>query len=92
MAVGNIFEIPVKTTINASLNSKSILIVGKSKTGKSTLCSQAPRPIFLMTENGGEGLTGFTPVPIASWSDFKNAVNQLCSPKGRENFDTVVID
>lgn len=92
MAVGNIFNIPVKTTINRSLQSKSIMIVGKSKSGKSTICSQAPKPIFLMTENGGEALTGFTPVPIANWSDFKNAINQLCTPQGRENFDTVVID
>lgn len=92
MAVGNIFNIPVKTTINCSLQSKSIMVVGKSKSGKSTISAQTPRPVFLMTENGGEMLTGFTPVPIATWSDFKNAVTQLCSPNGRENFDTVVID
>jgi GTPase SAR1 family protein len=92
MAVGNIFNIPVKTAINCSMQSKSIMVVGKSKAGKSTLCAQAPKPIFLMTENGGEALTGFTPVPIASWSDFKNAVTQLCSAQGRQNFDTVVID
>lgn len=92
MAVGNIFNIPKKTAINCTLQSKSIMVVGKSKAGKSTLCSQAPKPVFLMTENGGEALTGFTPVPIASWSDFKNAVTQLCGKQGRENFDTVVID
>lgn len=88
----NIFDVPVKTTVNRTLQSKSIMVVGKSKSGKSTIASQAPRPIFLMTENGGEALTGFTPVPIASWSDFKGAVNQLCTPQGREKFDTVVID
>lgn len=88
----NIFQIPKKTEINCSMNSKSFMIVGKSKAGKSTLASQAPRPVFLMTENGGEALTGFTPVPIASWSDFKSAVNQLCTPQGRESFDSVVID
>lgn len=92
MAVGNIFNIPIKTTINCSLQSKSIMVVGKSKAGKSTICSQAPKPVFLMTENGGEGLVGFVPVPIASWSDFKNAVTQLCSTQARQNFDTVVID
>ena len=88
----NIFDIPVKDTINASMKSKSFMVVGKSKSGKSTLGSQAPRPIFLMTENGGEGLTGFTPVPISSWADFKQAVIQLCMPQAREKFDTVVID
>ena len=91
MAV-NIFNIPVKTTINRSMNSKSIMVVGKSKSGKSTIASQAPRPIFLMTENGGEALTGFTPVPIGSWSDFKQVVSQLCTEQARGQFDTVVID
>lgn len=88
----DIFKAEVKETINCSLSSKSIMVVGKSKSGKSTLASQAPKPIFLMTENGGEGLTGFTPIPIASWSDFKSAVTQLCSQKARERFETVVID
>lgn len=92
MAIGDIFSIPVKESINVSLQGKSFIVCGKSKSGKSTLCSQAPRPVFLMTENGGEGLVGFTPVPISSWSDFRDAVNQLCLPQGREHFDTVVID
>lgn len=88
----NIFNIPVKDTINASMKSKSFMVVGKSKSGKSTLGSEAPRPVFLMTENGTEGLTGMVPVPIGSWSDFKMAVQQLCTPQGRGQFDTVVID
>lgn len=88
----NIFQIPVKQTVNRSLQSKSIMVVGKSKSGKSTIASQARRPVFLMTENGGEALVGFTPVPIGSWADFKQAVAQLCTPQGRESFDTVVID
>lgn len=88
----DILNTPKKTTINCTLQSKSIMIVGKSKSGKSTIAAQAPNPVFLMTENGGEALTGFTPVPIASWSDFKQAVNQLCTTKAREKFQTVVID
>lgn len=91
MAV-NIFQIPKKETVNRSMQSKSIMVVGKSKSGKSTLCSEAPRPVFLMTENGVEGLTGMVPVSISTWSDFKQAVNQLCTPQGRESFDSVVID
>lgn len=91
MAV-NIFDVPVKTTVNKTMQAKSIIICGKSKAGKSTIAAQAPNPIFLMTENGGEALTGFTPVPIATWGDFKSAVSQLCSTKAREQFSTVVID
>lgn len=88
----DIFNTPVKTTINRSLNSKSLMLVGKSKSGKSTLAAQAPKPIFLCTENGLEGIVGVTPIPIASWQDFKTAVNQLCLPAAREKFSTVVID
>ena len=91
MAV-NIFEVPVKTTINRTLQAKSIMLCGKSKSGKSTVASQAPRPIFLMTENGTEAITGITPIPIATWGDFKSAVSQLCTAKAREQFDSVVID
>lgn len=92
MAIGNILKIPKKTSINCTLAAKSILVVGASKSGKSTICSQAPRPVFLMTENGAEALTGMVPVPIASWADFKSAVNQLCTKEARETFDTIVID
>lgn len=91
MAV-NIFQVPKKETVNRSMQSKSIMVVGKSKSGKSTLCSEAPRPVFLMTENGVEALTGMVPIPIQSWAEFKQYVNQLCTPQGRESFDTVVID
>lgn len=90
--MASIFDVPVKQSINRTLQSKSIMIVGKSKSGKSTICAQARRPIFLMTENGVEALTGMVPYPIASWTDFKMAVNELCTPRGREQFDTVVID
>lgn len=88
----NIFDVPVKTTVNRSMKGKSIMVVGLSKAGKSTLAAQAPKPIFLCTENGTEALTGITPIPIASWSDFKAAVTQLCSEQARNQFDTVVID
>lgn len=88
----DIFSVPVKTTVNRSMRGKSIALVGHSKSGKSTVASQAPKPIFLCTENGTEAITGITPIPIASWSDFKQAVNQLCTEKAREQFDTVVID
>lgn len=35
----NIFQVPKKTEINCSMASKSFLIAGKSKSGKSTLAS-----------------------------------------------------
>jgi len=92
MAIGNIFSIPVKTEISTSLQGLSIAVGGESKSGKSTLCSQASRPAFLQTEVGDRNLVGITPIRTATFNDFKSAVNQLCTPQGRENFDTVVID
>lgn len=88
----DIFAAEEKTEVNCSMRAKSIMLCGMSKTGKSTIASQAPKPIFLMTENGTEALTGFTPIPIGSWADFKRAVTQLCTPKARERWSSVVID
>ena len=92
MALGNIFNIPIKTEISTSLQGLSVAVGGASKSGKSTFCSQASRPAFLQTEVGDRNLVGITPIRTATFNDFKSAVNQLCSPKGREQFDTVVID
>lgn len=92
MALGSIFSYPVKEEITTSLQGLSIAVAGMSKSGKSTLCSQASRPIFLQTESGDRNLVGITPVPISTFGDFKSAVNQLCTSTGREKFDTVVID
>ncbi len=88
----DIFSIPKKEVINKTLLGKVINVAGKTKVGKSTICSQAPDPVFLCTENGVEGLAGFVPVPIGSWTEFTQAVNQLCTPQGKERFKTVVID
>ncbi len=35
----DIGSVPVKTTVNCSMNAKSFMVVGKSKSGKSTLGS-----------------------------------------------------
>lgn len=92
MAIGNIFDIPIKTEISTSLQGLSIAVAGESKAGKSTFCSQAPRPAFLQTELGTRNLTGIAPLETPTFNDFKSAVTQLCTPRGRETFDTVVID
>jgi len=92
MAVGNIFNIPVKTTVSKTLQGTVLAVAGNAKAGKSTLCAHTKRPIFLQSEVGTQNLTGFVPVDIRSWADFKQAVSQLSSKQGRETFDTVVID
>lgn len=92
MPVGNIFGYPVKTEITTSVQGLSVAVAGISKSGKSTFCSQASKPVFLQTEAGDRNLVGITPIPISTFADFKSAVNQLCTPQGREHFDTVTID
>lgn len=92
MAIGNIFNIPVKTEISTSLQGLSVAVAGASKAGKSTFCSQASRPAFIQTELGTRNLTGITPLETPTFNDVKSAITQLCTPKGRETFDTVVID
>lgn len=88
----DIFSVPKKEKINRTLLGKVINLAGMPKVGKSTVAAGAPDPIFLCTENGVENIVGITPIPIATWSDFVQAVNQLCTPKAKEMFKTVVID
>lgn len=88
----SIFDAQPKKSITVSMRGKSIAVCGSSKAGKSYLCAQAPKCIFGMTENGVEALTGMVPIPLASWSDFTSFVAQLCQPRAKEMFSTVVID
>lgn len=88
----NIFELKKKEKINATLMGLVIELAGMPKVGKSTVAADAPDPIFLATENGTAGLTNMFVQPIASWSDFVQAVNQLCTPQAHDMVKTVVID
>ena len=66
-----------------------MVIHGAPKSGKSTLASQAPKPLFLATEPG----LAFLPVyetPIASWADLLDALAAIA--RNDHDFESLVVD
>jgi len=71
------------------LEKQTTLIYGRAKIGKSTLCSQFPKPIFLATEAGLNHLEVFK-TNCNSWETFLAACKEIAG--GKHDFQTVIID
>jgi hypothetical protein len=80
------------TKISRDLAGTSWLIYGQPKSGKSTLASTFPKPIFLSTERGLNALPGVISTPVNSWAEFKQTVNELLKDAVRDTYETVIID
>lgn len=82
-----------KHTISKSLRSKSCLIFGSPKIGKSTWASGAEKVLFFNFENGTEFLPLETePIPIQKWTELKAYLKQLRDPEIQKMFSVLVID
>lgn len=82
-----------KHTISKSLRSKSILIYGSPKIGKSTFAAGADNVLFFNFEDGTEFLPlKVEPVPIQKWTEFKSYLKQLRDPDIQQMYHTIVID
>ena len=67
-----------------------LIIHGAEKVGKSTFAAQAPKPIFIRTEDGLNGIDADA-FPLAqSYQDVKDSLQALASQE--HDFKTVVID
>lgn len=71
------------------LSKQIILIYGRAKVGKSTLCSEFDKPLFLATEAGLNHLEVFK-VDVNSWAKFLGACAEVA--RGQHDYKTVVID
>lgn len=82
-----------KHKISTSLRSKSILIFGSPKIGKSTFAAGADKVLFFNFEDGTEFLPLDTePIPIQKWTELKAYVKQLRDPEIQQMYHTIVID
>lgn len=82
-----------KHTISKALRSKSMLIYGSPKVGKSTFAAKADNVLFFNFENGTEFLPMENdPIPIQRWADFKAYLKQLRDPEIQAMFPVIVID
>lgn len=80
------------SVISRDLKGKYIAIYGREKVGKTTFGAHLPRALFCNFEVGTNFLSGVRAQNVSKWSDFKLILRQLEQPKGREIYDTVVID
>lgn len=82
-----------KHTISKSLRSKSMLIFGEPKIGKTTFAAGADKVLFFNFENGTEFLPlDVDPVPIQKWSELKSYIKQLRDPEIQQMYSTICID
>ena len=79
----------VERKLVKELEKQIILVYGRAKVGKSTLCSQFKKPIFLATEAGLNWLD-VDRVICNNWKTFLNACADLAS--GGHEYQTIVID
>ena len=83
-------ELPTeKSKVSDNLGDYSILLYGREKIGKTTLCAQFPDPLFLVFEPGAKAVSVYQ-LGMDSWVTFKNTIAALrAAPK---RFQTIVID
>ena len=71
------------------LSQQVILIYGRAKIGKSTLCSKFDSPLFIATEPGLNHLEVFK-VNVNKWEKFLEACKDIAD--GKHKFKTIIID
>ncbi len=78
-----------KSTPTSTLATKTTLIYGQPKIGKSTFASQFPDALFLECEPGLSELSVFK-IPTYTWDDFLAACKLVAA--GDHKFKTIVVD
>ncbi len=78
-----------KTTPKKALSDYTMLIYGRPKAGKSSVCAQIPDALFLSCEPGTNALSVFES-KITSWPEFLEACKAIEQEK--HAFRTIVVD
>jgi len=78
-----------KTKPNTNLSSKTVLLYGMPKIGKSTIASHFPGAMFFECEPGLSELEVYK-LPTHNWSDFLDACSLVAN--GEHAFKTIVVD
>lgn len=78
-----------KAPKKVSLSDITVLLYGKTKLGKTTMCSQADGALFLATESGLNHLEVFQ-APIGTWDEMLTACAEIAA--GQHQFKTIIVD
>ena len=89
MVTEPVIKLPTKKSkIESDLSKYSILLYGKIKIGKTSLCAQFPDALFLMTEPGGKSLEIYQ-MDIRNWAHFKQVLTAI---ESSDMYKTIVVD
>lgn len=82
------------TTKNARKNGVKVLVYGKPGTGKTVLCSTAPKPIILSAESGLLSLrhADIPVINIDSFEALEEAYEWVLTNEKAKQFDTICLD
>jgi hypothetical protein len=69
-----------------------MILYGPKKIGKSSFASQAPNPIFVVTEDGVDNIPVRKMKPAKTWEEFLSYVKEVRDHAKAEGLETIVID
>ena len=78
--------------VSKDMRGYSVFLYGGWKTGKTTTAVKFPKHLLLAFEKGYSAIPGAMAQPINSWSEFRQAVNQLKDDEMKQTFETIIVD
>lgn len=88
--------VPKVSSVSKGLAGKSMFFYGPNRTGKTSVASDFPQPLFLCFENGLEGLQGIEHFDITDWKFYIEIIKMLTDPKQYDElharWKTIVVD
>ena len=80
------------SVVSRDLSEKSFLIYGDKKSGKTSNAVKFPQTFLAGFEKGWNAISGVKAVPINKWSEWKQIIKSLQTPKALETYKTVIMD
>ena len=99
----NIYDVK-PNVVSKDIRSYSFLVYGGPKIGKTTFAASMPKSLILAFEIGYKAIPGAIALPLNSWAEFLQVLNQLKTGKKREElaaskgeevepvYETIIID
>lgn len=78
--------------VSNNIEGFTFLFHGEGGTGKTSVSAEFEGHLIAAFEPGYKLIPGAMGIPMNKWSDFKNLIRQLLTPKGKESYKAIVID
>ena len=78
--------------VSRDMRGYSVFMYGGWKTGKTTTACKFEKPLLIAAEKGYSAIPGIRPVPVNSWSEFRQTLRQLKEDRAKEMFFNIILD